>query len=63
MYQSAKFIKGVVNFEEWTIMVNIGDDTMKNKNIRLAEQADLDEIEQIYAHARQFMADNGNPTQ
>lgn len=36
---------------------------MEKSNIRLAVQADLDEIEQIYSHARQFMADNGNPTQ
>lgn len=31
--------------------------------IRPAESADLDEIERIYAYARKFMADNGNPTQ
>ena len=36
---------------------------MKNKNIRLAVQTDLDQIEQIYVHARRFMAENGNPTQ
>ena len=31
--------------------------------IRPAMQADLDEIEKIYAQARCFMAENGNPTQ
>ena len=36
---------------------------MAKNNIRLAVQADLDEIEQIYSYARQFMAEVGNPTQ
>jgi len=36
---------------------------MKNRNIRLAVQTDLDQIEQIYVYARRFMAENGNPTQ
>lgn len=36
---------------------------MKAYMIRAAEHADLNEIEQIYAHARNFMAANGNPTQ
>ena len=36
---------------------------MQNYEIRLAEPADLYEIEKIYATARQFMIDNGNPTQ
>ncbi len=31
--------------------------------MRRAEPADLPRIEEIYAHARQFMADHGNPTQ
>lgn len=31
--------------------------------IRLALSADLSTIDQIYAHARAFMAANGNPTQ
>ena len=36
---------------------------MKNRKIRPALQADLGQIEEIYAYARRFMADNGNPTQ
>lgn len=36
---------------------------MKKIEIRLAIQDDLDEIEKIYAQARSFMAQNGNPTQ
>lgn len=36
---------------------------MEKQNIRPAQQADLDEIEKIYAQARRFMAENGNPTQ
>ena len=36
---------------------------MENNTIRLAEQADLDEIEKIYSHARHYMEENGNPTQ
>ena len=36
---------------------------MAEYEIRLAVQADLDEIEKIYADARKFMAQNGNPAQ
>ena len=36
---------------------------MAKKSIRPAIQADMDEIMEIYACARQFMAENGNPTQ
>lgn len=36
---------------------------MEKKKIRPAVRADLAEIEEIYAIARQFMRDNGNPTQ
>ena len=36
---------------------------MENLKIRPAVPADLDEIEKIYAAARKFMAENGNPTQ
>ena len=36
---------------------------MENIKIRPAVQADLDEIERIYESARQFMRENGNPTQ
>ena len=36
---------------------------MEKQNIRLAQQADLDEIEAIYEQARRFMIQNGNPTQ
>jgi len=36
---------------------------MENYSIRRAMPADLDEIESIYAAARRFMAENGNPTQ
>ena len=36
---------------------------MKDLKIRPAAEADLDEIEKIYASARSFMAENGNPTQ
>ncbi len=43
--------------------VRKGSDTMGNKKIRPAVQADLNQIEKIYAQARRFMAENGNPTQ
>jgi len=36
---------------------------MKNSKIRPAVQTDLEKIEAIYAYARHFMAENGNPTQ
>ena len=36
---------------------------MAKKIIRLAQQADMERILQIYAQARRFMAENGNPTQ
>ena len=36
---------------------------MSKKRIRLAMETDLDEILKIYAQARRFMAENGNPTQ
>lgn len=36
---------------------------MEKIQIRRAKQSDLDEIEKIYAGARAFMAENGNPTQ
>ena len=36
---------------------------MSKKSIRPATQADLADILEIYAHARRFMAENGNPTQ
>ena len=36
---------------------------MENQKIRLATQTDLEIIEEIYAFARKFMAENGNPTQ
>ena len=36
---------------------------MSKKSIRPAIQADLADILEIYAHARRFMAENGNPTQ
>lgn len=36
---------------------------MGNLKVRPAVVADLDEIERIYAAARQFMRENGNPTQ
>ena len=36
---------------------------MEKIKIRQAMQADLDIIEEIYAAARQFMQENGNPTQ
>ena len=36
---------------------------MEKYNIRPADQADLDEIELVYDHARRFMVENGNPTQ
>ena len=36
---------------------------MTQKRIRPATQADLSDILEIYAHARRFMAENGNPTQ
>lgn len=31
--------------------------------IRLSEEGDLEEIMEIFAHAKRFMRDNGNPTQ
>ena len=36
---------------------------MEQKKIRLAVEADLDRILEIYEIARQFMRENGNPTQ
>lgn len=36
---------------------------MAGKKIRRAIMADMDDVLGIYAHARQFMRDNGNPTQ
>ena len=36
---------------------------MAKKSIRLATQADMTDILEIYAQARHFMAENGNPTQ
>ena len=36
---------------------------MTQKRIRPATQADMADILEIYAHARRFMAENGNPTQ
>ena len=36
---------------------------MAKKSIRPATQADMAEILEIYANARRFMAENGNPTQ
>lgn len=36
---------------------------MSNKKIRRAKPADLDRILEIYRLARQFMVENGNPTQ
>ena len=36
---------------------------MVKKIVRLAEQADLVRILEIYEHARKFMVANGNPTQ
>lgn len=36
---------------------------MKHLEIRPAKPGDLEAIEEIYAGARQFMAQNGNPTQ
>ena len=36
---------------------------MREKKIRLATQADMADILEIYRKARQFMAENGNPTQ
>lgn len=36
---------------------------MAKKIIRPAQRADMDRILEIYAHARHFMAENGNPTQ
>ena len=36
---------------------------MAQKNVRLAVQADLERILGIYAWARRFMAENGNPSQ
>lgn len=36
---------------------------MAQKNIRLAKEADLNRILEIYEIARQFMRSNGNPTQ
>ena len=36
---------------------------MTKKTIRLATQADMPEILGLYAQARRFMAENGNPTQ
>jgi len=36
---------------------------MANNNVRRASPADLERILEIYAHARAFMIENGNPTQ
>lgn len=36
---------------------------MKRLTVRPARQGDIEAIEKIYAGARQFMAQNGNPTQ
>jgi hypothetical protein len=36
---------------------------MNDISIRLAREVDLDEIEKIYAKAREFMRATGNPTQ
>ena len=36
---------------------------MTKKRIRLATQADMEDILRIYDGARRFMAENGNPTQ
>ena len=36
---------------------------MEKKKIRKAIPADMEQILDIYALARKFMADNGNPTQ
>ena len=36
---------------------------MAEMKVRPAQTGDLDEILKIYAHARKFMAENGNPTQ
>ena len=36
---------------------------MEKLEIRHAALSDLDQIEEIYTHARAFMAQNGNPTQ
>ena len=36
---------------------------MTKKKIRRAKPADLDEILEVYRFARQFMVENGNPTQ
>lgn len=36
---------------------------MTNKNVRRAKPADLERILELYSIARQFMVDNGNPTQ
>lgn len=36
---------------------------MTEKRIRPATQADMEDIMRIYAFARRFMAENGNPTQ
>ena len=38
-------------------------DLIKNMEIRLANTGDLPEILAIYAHARSFMAEHGNPNQ
>ena len=36
---------------------------MRNYRVRNAQPSDLPRIEEIYAYARRFMAENGNPTQ
>ena len=45
--------------------INRQNETERKKNmyIRAAEQSDLEEIMSIYAYARIFMAENGNPNQ
>ena len=36
---------------------------MRNYDVRRAVYADIPEVEQIYAYARAFMKEHGNPTQ
>jgi len=53
----------LANFGQGTIIYSKGSDFVEKMRIRPAERTDLDEIERIYAYARRFMAQNGNPTQ
>ena len=53
----------LANFREFTIMIEKELRMMTNKTIRRASLADMERILEIYAIARKFMADNGNPTQ